>query len=278
MLSTSSYNEFLEKGFLKIPSFIPETLLHKLHTLFDELMDTSESAGKVLHENKGQKYITSIDEICKKGNLAALELVGYPPILKLAEQICGADFFMIQEFAVIKNKGDELPVLWHLDMLHERKGQCFTMGIYLDDVEEGDGALKIVPGSHTSGKTICELTKESFVEVPAKAGDVLLHDMMVAHSSDPMLKNKLRRVIYFEFLSAAHVRAENIYAEELIERRTKLTLLGAAYYKLLHPREEMFTHQSHTAVTTENLNNQLEEIYKKQIGARPSTYCFEFNT
>jgi ectoine hydroxylase-related dioxygenase (phytanoyl-CoA dioxygenase family) len=277
MLSTSSYNKFIENGFLRIPSFIPESLLHKLHALFDELMDTSVSVGKVVHENKGQKYVTSIEEICKKGNLAALELVGYPPILKLAEQICGADFFMIQEFAVIKHMGDELPVLWHLDMLHERKGQCFTMGIYLDDVEEGDGALKIVPGSHTSGKTICELAKESFVEVPAKAGDVLIHDMMVAHSSDPMLKNKLRRVIYFEFLSAAHVHKENIYADELIERRTKLTQIGAAYYAAMHPGEEKFIYQGNTNAITENLHEELEEIYRNQIGARPSTYCFEFN-
>lgn len=276
MLTTESYNEFITNGFLRIPSFIPQTLLLKLHALFDELMDTSDSVGKVVHENKGKKYVTSIDEICKKGNLAALELLGYPPVLKLAEQICGADFFMIQEFAVIKNQGDENPVLWHLDMLHERKGQCFTMGIYLDDVEEGDGALKIVPGSHTSGKTICELTKESYIEVPAKASDVLLHDMMVAHSSEPMKKNKIRRVLYFEFLSAAHVRAENIYTEQLIERRTKLTSLGAACYAMRNPQKEHFIYQGNTTIKTEQLNQELEEIYRHQIGARPSSYCFDF--
>lgn len=275
-MTNSEQQQFREAGFVKIGSFIPPQLLQKLQLLFDELMNFTDLEGKVMHENNGRQFITNIEQICRRGNLAALELLGYPPLLAIAKQICGDDYFMIQEFAVIKNAGDGMPVLWHLDMLHERKGNCFTVGIYLDPVDEGDGALKVVPGSHLSNKPICELSKEPHIEVPALAGDILIHDMMLAHCSDPMQKNKWRRVIYFEFLSATHVRIENIYDEELIERRTKLLPIAAAFY------------ESQNAQKTDQLDNQeltihkdvlekLSIIYSEHIRARPSTYCFELN-
>ncbi|MBX9781894.1 MAG: phytanoyl-CoA dioxygenase family protein [Chitinophagaceae bacterium] len=275
MLTTTEEKQFNEEGFVMIPSFIPEPLLKKLQLLFDELMDFSDTNGKAIHENNGQKFITNLEEICRRGNLAALELLGYPPLLEIAKQICGDDFFMKQEFAVIKNLGDDMPVLWHLDMLHERKGKCFTVGFYLDGVEAGDGALKVVPGSHVSAKTICELSKESFIEAPAQAGDILIHDMMLAHSSEPLRKNKLRRVIYFEFLSAAHVRAENIYGDELIERRKKMIPLAMEYYAAQQKRETEIAESG--AVVQSNAQEALAFVYSDQIRARPSAYCLEFH-
>ena len=116
-------------------------------------------------------------------------------------------FFLIQEFAFIKNLGDELPVYWNQDMVHHRNGNCFTMGIYLDNADEDDGALRVVPSSHLSNKNICELSKDPSVELPMKEDDILIHDMMLAHSSGLFKRNHLRRVIYFEFLSATHVAA-----------------------------------------------------------------------
>lgn len=276
-ISTTDLAFFQNEGYLKIPSFIPPGLLTKLRELFVELMESQTDTGKAVHEIKGKKYITNLEEICCKGNLSALELLGYPPLLQIAQTICGNDFFLIQEFAVIKNLGDEMPVLWHQDMLHERKGKCFTMGIYLDDVEEGDGALRIVPRSHTSGKHICELAKEPFIEIPAKAGDILIHDMMLAHSSEPMRKNKIRRVIYFEFLSAAHVKEENIYTEELVERRCRLTSIACRYYGNLHPEDEIFKYTNKDKFDLENklLKEILDEIYSMPVKARPSTYCLQ---
>jgi Phytanoyl-CoA dioxygenase (PhyH) len=279
MLTSQQLHSFHTNGLLALPGMIPLPLLNRLRTLFDELMDTEKDiTAKVVYENKGEKYVTNLENICYKGNLACLELLGFPPILEIAESICGKDFFLIQEFAVIKNLGDEMPVLWHQDMLHQRSGHCFTMGIYLDDAGEGDGALRVVPVSHVSNKTICELSKEPSLEVPMKAGDILIHDMLLAHSSEPLKKNPLRRVIYFEFLSAAHVTKEYIYSDELVCRRTRLLFAATRYYQSLHPEEEQFIHQKENPGTDDEameINEILRDIYKEPIHARPSAYCFE---
>ncbi|MBK8952683.1 MAG: phytanoyl-CoA dioxygenase family protein [Chitinophagaceae bacterium] len=181
VISQEGYDLFCKEGFLPIPAIIPANLIQRLRQLFDFLMDPSDTTDKVVVQNKGQMYVTNLENVCNKGNFACLELLGYPSVLSIAETICGTDFFLIQEFAVNKNRGDELPVLWHQDMRHQRSGNCFTMGIYLDDVEVGDGALKVVPGSHLDNRSICELSKEPCIEVAMKAGDVLIHDMMLAH-------------------------------------------------------------------------------------------------
>jgi ectoine hydroxylase-related dioxygenase (phytanoyl-CoA dioxygenase family) len=273
---------FTTNGYLRLPNILPTSLLQKLNVLFDELLNVENvTIDKVVHVNKGKNYVSNIENVCNKGNLACLELLGYSTILKIAEQICGADFFMIQEFAVIKLLGDEVPVLWHQDMHNERKGNSFTMGVYLDDANEGDGALKVIPQSHLSKKDICTLAQEPYVEIPMQAGGVLIHDMMLAHSSEPIRINNMRRVIYFEFLSATHVRTENIYAEDLIQRRTKLIFLATYLFNKNNTNEKQFVHKKENIfeVSEENFVETLHEIYNEQIRARPSTYCFDtFNT
>jgi ectoine hydroxylase-related dioxygenase (phytanoyl-CoA dioxygenase family) len=198
--------------------------------------------------------------------------------LHIARSICGPDFFPIQEFAVIKNAGDNAPVLWHQDMLHERKGDCFTVGIYLDEANCGDGALKVVPGSHLSGEGICTLSKSPFIEVAMQPGDILVHDMMLAHSSDPIKINAKRRVIYFEFLSAKHVALEKIYSKELVENRTDLLQVALAYYKHQNPEKETFFWEFENTGALQNefqWRQRLAKIYTMPINARVSAYCFE---
>lgn len=278
-LTAEQQDEFFRLGYLRLPEMIPGVLLQRLKELFEDLMDPDkDNIDRAVLENKGKNYVTNLDNICCKGNLAGLELLGYPKILEIAQTICGDDFFLIQEFAVNKILGDELPVLWHKDMAHERKGRCFTMGIYLDDADENDGALRVVPGSHLSDKGICDLSKEPSVEVPMKAGDILIHDMMLAHSSAPLQRNSIRRVLYFEFLSAAHVKAENIYTNELVQRRTRLLYAATRLYASLHPDEKQFLLPYENPAKedeSKEIENILSEIYCEHTRARPSEYCLD---
>lgn len=93
MISEQAYNSFFTIGYLRLPAMIPLPLLNRLKELFDELMVPDSDTEKVIIENKGKKYVTNLENICSKGNLACLELLGYPPILDIAENICGKYFF-----------------------------------------------------------------------------------------------------------------------------------------------------------------------------------------
>lgn len=278
-LSPEQLNAFDQSGFVKLPGLIPPSQLQRLQELFDEQMTPGNTAAvqSVMMQN-GKDYVTNLELLCNKGNLAGLELLGSPFLLEIAEQICGPDFFMIQEFAVIKNAGDEVPVLWHQDMVHERKGRCFTIGFYLDDADEGDGALRVVPGSHLSGEPICVLKRKPYTEVAMRAGDVLVHDMMLAHCSEPIRNKQRRRVLYFEFLSRRHVLLENIYSEELVQNRYELLHAAMHHYRSLHPGDPGFNWKHEPAcgiAPIEDLAATLHQVYSMPVQARPSAYCLD---
>ena len=269
-MSPQLLHQFDEQGYIILPETIPADLLQRLRRLFDDQMQQPENMHRVTNNVNGVDYTTNLDYLMLKSDRVCLELLGWPTILETAAAICGPDFFLIQEFAVIKMLGDTLPVLWHQDMLHRRTGRCFTMGIYLDDADAGDGSLNIVPGSHRSGRTICELKNEPAAAVPVKAGQLLVHDMMLAHSSEPMRHNPLRRVLYFEFLSLQHVRQEALYSEELMQNRFALLEHAINYYRNLHPEEQAFNWTNPFTMALP----PLEEICSVLVQAKPSEYCF----
>lgn len=278
-VSEEDYLRFCRDGFLALPDFLPPAIFDKLDALVDNLMVVSEDGtDRVLHQNANGTFVTNLENLCSKGDLSCLELLGYPPLLQLAEAICGPDFFLIQEFGVNKVKGDELPVFWHQDMKHEGTGPCFTMGIYLDDAHPGDGALRVIPGSHRDPEEFCGICRKPWVELPMKKGGILLHDMLLAHSSPPIRQHERRRVIYFEFLSAAHVFRENIYTPELVQRRTRLLYAASRHYAAQHPETPRFLHQApHPCPADEEspLADIISAVYSEGIYARPSNYCFD---
>ena len=78
----------------------------------------------------------------------------------------------------------------------------FTIRIHLDDTDEGNGALKVVPGSHL--KNICRpenLDWKNIVQTNCNvdAGGVMVMRPLLFHASTRTTTNKKRRVIHIEF-------------------------------------------------------------------------------
>lgn len=80
--------------------------------------------------------------------------------------------------------------------------RIFTVRIHLDDTDETNGALRVVPGSHRKG--ICRpenidwaVEKEHACRVPQ--GGVMIMKPLLLHSSGRALNSRRRRVIHIEF-------------------------------------------------------------------------------
>lgn len=77
-----------------------------------------------------------------------------------------------------------------------------TLRIHLDDTDENNGALKVIPGSHTKG--ICrpetiDLATEKEVSCNVLKGGVMLMKTLLLHSSGRTIDDRQRRVIHIEF-------------------------------------------------------------------------------
>jgi ectoine hydroxylase-related dioxygenase (phytanoyl-CoA dioxygenase family) len=78
----------------------------------------------------------------------------------------------------------------------------FTLRIHLDDTDENNGALKVIPGSHLKNiyrsETI-DWNKESETVCNVKQGGIMIMKPLLLHGSNRTTNNHKRRVIHIEF-------------------------------------------------------------------------------
>lgn len=93
----------------------------------------------------------------------------------------------------------------------------FTIRIHLDDTDEQNGALKVVPGSHNKNiyrpETI-DWSVEKETSCNVSKGGIMIMKPLLLHSSGRTTNNKKRRVIHIEF-SNKELPAELNWAERL---------------------------------------------------------------
>src|SRR5262249_53166231 len=91
----------------------------------------------------------------------------------------------------------------HVEASEELLQAMLTARIHLDDVCDENGPLKVVPGSHRSGKELA-LGETPPQTILARRGDVLLIRPLVAHASSASHPDtrRHRRILHLEFASA----------------------------------------------------------------------------
>ena len=78
-----------------------------------------------------------------------------------------------------------------------------TIRIHLDDTDEANGALKVIPGSHNKKLSDDEITLITQNSIPyicdVTAGGIQLMKPLLLHASSKATSQKHRRVIHLEF-------------------------------------------------------------------------------
>lgn len=130
------------------------------------------------------------------------EIVMNPRIHDLVEGILGPNFYCWASSFFIKEPFSQSTVGWHQDAYYWPMAPHHTVTVWLafDDVDEENGGMKVIPGSHLHGllkhrrsvETTSVLTLEletgifqesDAVQFRLKAGEVSLHDDRCVHSS-----------------------------------------------------------------------------------------------
>lgn len=80
----------------------------------------------------------------------------------------------------------------------------FTIRIHIDNTDENNGALRVIPGSHLKGvcrpETI-DWTKEKETICTVPEGGIMIMRPLLLHASGRTINNRKRRVIHIEFSS-----------------------------------------------------------------------------
>lgn len=96
----------------------------------------------------------------------------------------------------------------HVQPPAELLAQMLTLRLHLDDADETNGALRVLPGSHRLGRLTAERiqelrTSQNDFLCTAAAGDALLMRPLLLHASHRSTSARHRRVLHIEYAGFA---------------------------------------------------------------------------
>lgn len=227
--------QLLERGYTALPGALPPELLNRWRNIADQMETNAmekHHAGERLHgaciiNDPVGPRLMRYDDILQVDAEAVLDLLACPAMMAVAREFCGRGTVPIQMDILYKHQHPHPVVIWHQGAQHPRNYPYLNVGVYLDDAPEGDGCLRYVPGSQHEKKDICALSEEhgweipGVIELPAKAGDILVQDMMVLHGSQPKRSPGCRRTIYIELRPAASITESEAQSPEWVALRER---------------------------------------------------------
>ncbi|WP_421938349.1 phytanoyl-CoA dioxygenase family protein [Pedobacter sp.] len=176
---------------------------------------------------------------------SATEYIFNPKLRSLISTVFGEDYFLVKSIYFDKPESSNWFVSYHqdltisVDQIVDLPGfgpyttkpnqfavqpplpilkDNFTLRIHLDDTDEGNGALKVIPGSHHKGiykATDINWNTEQELSCNVASGGVMIMKPLLLHSSGRTTNNKKRRVIHLEF--SKQVLPEGLNWAELYE-------------------------------------------------------------
>jgi ectoine hydroxylase-related dioxygenase (phytanoyl-CoA dioxygenase family) len=166
-----------------------------------------------------------------KGVLEVAELAHSPPIRELVEPVLGAGAFVVQSLFFDKTPEANWNVAWHQDLMiavenrvddpqygpwSSKEGvwhvqppaevleRILIVRLHLDNCFEENGALRVLPGSHTSGRLSSNqidqfrLQRSETICSVARGGALVMRPLLL-HASSRAKNPAHRRVIHLEF-------------------------------------------------------------------------------
>jgi ectoine hydroxylase-related dioxygenase (phytanoyl-CoA dioxygenase family) len=145
-------------------------------------------------------------------------------MLAVAGELIGERFFLSQvEGREPLAGGGHQPL--HRDLSGQRPGDTVNAIAWFDDYGPGNGATRIVPGSHRAGPGAppFDFNDESrSVQLSGSAGDILVFDVDLVHAGSLNLTGERRRSILIGYF------AESLYASHLKTVKLRNVRMGTA--------------------------------------------------
>jgi ectoine hydroxylase-related dioxygenase (phytanoyl-CoA dioxygenase family) len=132
-------------------------------------------------------------------------------LLELAGRLLGAPAQLTRLQAFDKSPAANWFVPWHQDRAedgHERTvdvlKRTVALRVHLDDCDESNGPLEVVPGSHVHGRLEADAIAALVAEMPALVclavrGDIVAIRPLLLHRSQRARLPAARRVVHMEF-------------------------------------------------------------------------------
>jgi hypothetical protein len=230
-ISQEQKDEYFGRGYTSIKNGISNELLRRLQNMAEsfekKIMENHKKGISTPEACVSREKLIRYDNIIAQDYHTTLDLLSTPTMLAICRDICGKGAVPLMMDLLYKQPSKDSAVLWHQDAPHSREYPYINVGIYLDDANKDDGCLRYVPHTQNKEQDIHKLVQEfgwdipNSIELPAKAGDINIHDMMILHGSKPKKILGSRRTIYVEIRPYNAIIKDAIQSSQWIELRKR---------------------------------------------------------
>ncbi|MBO9691754.1 phytanoyl-CoA dioxygenase family protein [Chryseobacterium sp.] len=214
-------SHILEYGFAVINNVFSKQELEEINTVLQSIDTSKENFRKSEDLFAIRQFLKEVPEI--------KDLIFNENIRKVVQEIFGEKYFVVKSIYFDKPETSNWYVAYHQDLtisvdkklelpgfgpwttkqnqfavqppLNVLKN-IYTIRIHLDDTDENNGALKVVPKSHSKGiyrpETI-DWTVETEEICNVEKGGIMMMKPLTLHGSNRTTNGKKRRVIHIEF-------------------------------------------------------------------------------
>lgn len=152
------------------------------------------------------------------------DICTHPAILDYVEDILGPNFFLWANEFITKAPHSPKTVPWHQDAYYwATSSNTVTVWLAFEDVDEANGAMKVIPGTHKDGIIKHKIadedsilsfelesgsySEESAVSICIPAGGFSLHDDAIIHGSPANISDRWR-IGFVSRYSSTDVKAD----------------------------------------------------------------------
>jgi phytanoyl-CoA hydroxylase len=229
---------YRENGYVHVPGVFDVREVEEMRAAIDQILaDVEGTANDANH-----RWSAAEKETVLKGfhNVqyhagAFTRATAHPRMVDVLTQLIGPNVELHHTKMLVKPPENGAPFPMHQDypyFPHERH-TMLAASIHLDDTDEANGCLHVVPGSHSLGPL--EATGESKnldmplgegTALPCAAGDVLFFNYLTIHGSGVNRSTRTRRNVLFQYRDPEDKPLLNDGVEEHVDWGQGLMVAG----------------------------------------------------
>ena len=223
MLSQSQVDFYHENGYLTVDRVFSSSETADLQRVTDELVE--KSAAYTKHTNlydlepghtpddpKVRRLKSPIDH-----HDVYARTIRHDGLLDIVAQLIGEGIRTNGNKLNMKSADYGSPVEWHQDWAFypHTNDDVLAVGVCIDEMNEANGALLVIPGSHKGptydhhqhgrfcgAVTDPDFAPENVVPLEVPAGGISIHHVRTLHGSAPNYSGAPRRLLLFQFCAA----------------------------------------------------------------------------
>ena len=215
--------QFVRDGFVAIPNLITRVEARALKDEVGRILDDVAREERERGEERPQFLQSGVYVGLSKRSAVCRRLARDPRLLDVMEAVIGPNILFWSDKVVFKSEETDYGTPWHQDWPYWKGIHKVTLWLALDDIDESNGCLQLVRGSHRdtyehhggrgpAGSFGHQLDAAAVdparvVTVPAPAGTAVVFHDLTLHASHP---NSVRADRYALAITYKDAAAEDL--------------------------------------------------------------------